>query len=228
MGLTLATPDDGRLLLADLTLDIPRGQRLLIAGADGSGRTSLMRATAGLWKEGQGRILRPPLARIMFLPQQPYMTLGSLRDQLLYTTPPGVYVSDERLLGVLQDVRLESVLERVGGLDAELREWAGILSLGEQQSLAFARLLLAVPEFAFLDEATSALPAERVRSLYELLARTATTYLSVGSEQTLLDYHDRLLRLHGDGTWAVSDTVEPCEAEWNAGTTPLVASLQVG
>ncbi|MGH7227182.1 MAG: ABC transporter ATP-binding protein, partial [Gemmataceae bacterium] len=77
-------------------------------------------------------------------------------------------------------------------------------------------------------EATSALSAERVRNLYGLLARTATTYLSVGSGQPLLDYHDRLLRLHGDGTWTVSDTIPPRKAEWDVVAAPLVASLQVG
>jgi putative ATP-binding cassette transporter len=227
-GLTLATPDDGRLLLSDLSLDIPRGKCVLIAGPDGSGRTSLLRATAGLWNTGQGRITRPPLESVMFLPKQPYLTLGSLRDQLLYTTPPGVPVSDEQLLSVLQDVRLETVLERVGGLDAEQRDWTSILSLGEQQSLAFARLLLAVPEFAFLDEATSALPAERARHLYELLSQTTTTYLSVGSTEELLDYHDQLLQLRGDGKWTVTETVEPPEANWRIVPPPLVASLQVG
>jgi putative ATP-binding cassette transporter len=227
-GLTLATPDDGRLLIADLSLDIPRGSRLLIVGPDGSGRTVLMRATAGLWKRGQGRILRPPLERMMFLPQQPYLTLGSLRDQLLYNTPPGTEVSEERLLSLLQDVQLEPVLERVGGLDVEQRDWASILSLGEQQSLAFARLLLAVPEFAFLDEAVSALPAKRARNLYELLSRTATTYISVGSEKDLLEYHDQVLHLQGGGMWTTTDIVGAPESEWSVVPAPILNSLQVG
>jgi putative ATP-binding cassette transporter len=196
-NLTLTTPDDGRLLLAGLSLDVERGQRLLIVGPDGSGRTSLMRATAGLWKSGQGTIHRPALTQIMFLPQQPYLTLGTLRDQLLYTTPPDVQISDERLLSILQDVQLEYILERVGGLNVEQRDWQSILSLGEQQSLAFARLLLAIPEFAFLDEALSALPSERVQTLYDLLVGTATTYISVGSDRSLIEYHDRELQF----TW---------------------------
>jgi putative ATP-binding cassette transporter len=213
--LTLTTPDDGRLLLESLSLELPRGQRLLIDGPDGSGRTSLMRATAGLWREGQGRIVRPPLEKILFLPQQPYLTLGMLRDQLLYSTPAGKTFSDARLLSVLRDVQLESVLERVGGLDVEQRDWSSILSLGEQQSIAFARLILNEPEFAFLDEALSALPPDRVRTLYELLSQISTTYISVGNGSELLPYHDNLLRLHGDGTWRLSTLVdEPCpEAE---------------
>jgi putative ATP-binding cassette transporter len=226
-GLTLATPDDGRPLITDLALEVPAGKRLLIVGPDGSGRTALMRATAGLWKDGQGRIVRPPLERIMFLPQQPYLTLGSLRDQLLYALPGDITVSEEALLGVLQEVQLDSVLERVGDLDSEQRDWASILTLGEQQSLSFARLLLARPEFAFLDEATSALPARRVQALYYLLARTATTYISVASNADLLDYHDMLLQLRGDGTWSVTDAArEPAEAGWEL--VPATANLQIG
>ncbi|HEY7423907.1 MAG TPA: SbmA/BacA-like family transporter [Gemmataceae bacterium] len=226
-GLTLTTPDDGRLLIEDLTLEVPGGKRLLISGPDGSGRTALMRATAGLWKDGQGRIARPPLERILFLPQQPYLTLGSLRDQLLYALPSDRIVSDDQLLTVLQDVQLDAVLERVGGLDTEQRDWTSILSLGEQQSLAFARLLLARPEFAFLDEAVSALPAPRARDLYELLARTSTTYISVGSSQDLLDYHDMLLQLQGEGVWSRTDvSCEPTGAAWDI--LPATANLQVG
>jgi putative ATP-binding cassette transporter len=226
-GLTLTTPDEGRLLLAELSLEIPRGKRLLISGPDGSGRTALMRATAGLWKAGQGRIVRPPLRKMMFLPQHPYLTLGSLRDQLLYSIPPREHVSEGRLLSVLQAVQLEAMLDRTGGLDAEQRDWTSILSLGEQQSLAFARLLLVVPDFAFLDEAVSALPAARVRNLYELLSRTAMTYVSVGSESDLLEYHDRLLQLQGDGTWTATDTADAAEAEWGIVPAPMLGTLQV-
>jgi putative ATP-binding cassette transporter len=212
--LTLATPDDGRVLVENLSLNVPAGKRLLIVGPDGSGRTSLMRATAGLWKEGQGRIVRPLLEQIMFLSQQPYLTLGSLRDQLLYTAPVGTTISDERLLAVLKAVQLEAIVERVGGLDVEQRDWTQVLSLGEQQCLAIARLLLANPTFAFLDEATSALEAGRVRHLYELLARTSTTYISIGTDQGLLEYHDTVLHLRGDGTWrAMSLLREPDAAE---------------
>ncbi|MHB1423373.1 MAG: ABC transporter ATP-binding protein/permease [Gemmataceae bacterium] len=227
-GLTLTTPDDGRVLIADLTLELPRGKRLLISGPDGSGRTALMRTTAGLWKSGKGRVRRPPLRTMMFLPRQPYLTLGSLRDQLLYSLPQRVHFEKEQLRSVIQDVKLQSVLERVGGLDVEQRDWTSILTLGEQQSLAFARLLLAEPKFAFLDEATSALPAERVSRLYELLARTTMTYVSVGSEAELMEHHDRLLQLHGDGAWTASDTIEVSEAVWPAVPAPILNSLQAG
>lgn len=226
-GLTLSALDDGRLLVADLSLDLPRNKRLLITGPDGTVRTALIRATAGLWKAGQGRIIRPPLRKMMFLPQQPYLTLGSLRDQLLYAIPSQMHVSQGRLLSVLQDVQLESIIDRVGGLDAEKRDWTSILSLGEQQTLAFARLLLVVPEFAFLDEAVSALPATRVRNLYDLLSRTATTYISAASTTDLLEFHDRLLQLQDDGSWT-TDAIEAPEAEWRVVRGPVLDSLQVG
>lgn len=212
--LTLATPDGGRLLVEDLSLHVPRGKRLLIAGPDGSGRTALMRATAGLWKHGQGRIIRPTRARMMFLPQQPYLTLGSLRDQLLYALPEDTIVSDDRLVAVLKEVRLQTVLERVGGLDVEQRDWTQVLTLAEQQCLAFARLLLAKPEFAFLDESLSAVEASRVHHLYDLLSQTSTAYVSVGCDCELLEHHDKLLQLRGDGTWQVMSLVrQPSAAE---------------
>jgi putative ATP-binding cassette transporter len=187
-----------------------------------------MRATAGLWQAGHGRILRPPLQHVMFLPQQPYLTLGSLRDQLLYVMPPDVPVSDDRLLSVLQDVQLEGVLERIGGLDVPRRDWPSLLSLGEQQTLAFARLLLVIPEFVFLDEALGALPAERVRGLYDLLAQTATTYVSVASGTDPRAYHDTLLQLHGDGTWTATELDTASDTEWNRFSGPVAESLQVG
>ncbi len=227
-SLTLAAADDGRLLVAELSLDIPRGKRLLILGPDGPGRTALMRATAGLWKAGQGCIIRPSLQAMMFLPQQPYLALGSLRDQLLYTIPPGVHISEDRLLSVLQEVQLESILERTGGLDTEQRDWTSILSLGEQQTLAFARLLLAGPKIAFLDEAVSALPAERARNLYELLSRSVTTYISTASGPELLEYHDQLLQLNNDGAWTTTEIAEATEPELCVLPAPILGSLQVG
>jgi putative ATP-binding cassette transporter len=201
-GLTLTTPKDGRLLVKDLSVQVGRGERLLVSGPCGSGRTSLIRAAAGLWRAGQGRIVRPPLGEVMFLPQQPYLRSGTLREQVLYATGPE-RASDEEVLAVLRRVKLDGVLERVGGLGAE-QDWPNTLSRGEQQRLAFARLLLAKPRFAFLDEATSALDADEAHHLYEALSRTPTGYVSVATDPDLLRYHDRLLELTADGGWEVS------------------------
>ena len=151
--LTLRTPKGGRLLIDKLSVEIPRGKRLLIEGPNGAGKSALFRATAGIWMEGEGRIFRPHREQMMVLPQQPYTVPGSLRDQLLYGLPVDVH-SDEQLLAALRAVNFEPILERVGGLDVE-QDWAKTLSTGEQQLLAFARLILANPPFALLDEALS-------------------------------------------------------------------------
>jgi putative ATP-binding cassette transporter len=202
--LTLVTPDEGRLLIEELSLDVVPGARLLIMGPDGSGRTTLLRATAGLWTAGQGRITRPPLEDLMVLPQQPYLTAGSLREQLLYGVGRAD-VSDDEIAAALRRVRFLPVLERVGGLDAS-RDWPRLLSQSEQQVVAFARLLLANPRFAFLDEATSGVDLERSRHLYQVLCQTDITYVSVSADPGLVEYHDQLLKLHGNGAW----TAVPC------------------
>jgi putative ATP-binding cassette transporter len=205
--LTLLTPDEGRLLVEDLSLEMAPGGRLLVMGSDGSGRTSLLRAMVGLWKSGQGRITRPDLDDVMVLPQQPYLTAASLRQQFLYGVGRDG-VSDVEILAAVRKVKFESVVERVGGLDVE-RDWPHLLSQSEQQQLAFARLLLANPRFAFLDEATSGLEPERSRHLFHVLSQTPISYVSVSADPGLLTYHDQLLKLHGNGAW----TVVPCGQE---------------
>lgn len=197
--LTLRTPREGRLLLDGLSLEVPEGSSLLITGPRGVGCSSLLRAAAGLWKHGSGRVCRPAQG-MLFLPQQSYLVAGSLRDQLLYAAE--TEVADEQLMEVLQEVGLEPVWKRVGGLDAECT-WDNVLSRGEQQMLTFARLLLARPRFAFLDDATSALDPAWGQHLYELLARQPITYISVGSDPGLRDYHDRILELRGNGAWVL-------------------------
>jgi putative ATP-binding cassette transporter len=203
-GLTLVTPRDGRLLVKELSVEVPRGRRLLILGPSGTGRTCLLRTAAGLWTSGQGRVIRPPLDEVMFLPQKPYLRIGRLREQLLYGTGKRK-LSEERIREVLQQVGFKEALERVGGLDAEA-DWPNTLSLGEQQQVALARLLLAGRRFAFLDEATTALDPEAARRVYALLAETAITYVSVANDPGLREYHDQVLELGTDGVWSSGPT----------------------
>ena len=144
---------------------------------------------------------------MLFLPQRPCPVLGSLRDQLLYgLTQDGV--TDDRLLAALRTVEFEPILERVGGLNAE-RDWPNTLSTGEQQLLAFARLLLANPAFAFVDQAVSALGARRAQQLYQILSRTSITYLSIGDHVHLEEYHDTRLDLQEGGAWKVKQVETP-------------------
>ena len=198
---TLQTPRRERTLIRELSIAVQPGEGLLIVGASGSGKSSLLRAIGGLWYSGSGRIFRPQEQDLLFLPQQPYMFSGTLRSQLLYPDV-GRHVPDAQLLELLALVNLPELAHRFGSLDAEM-DWEKVLSIGEQQRLAFARVLLIQPRFAILDEATSALDTANEGNLYRQLARTSTTLISVGHRSTILQYHKQVLELTGDGQWRV-------------------------
>jgi len=210
-GVTLWTPGERRVLVRDLTLDVPEGKRLVVTGPSGSGKTALLLAAAGLWGAGQGRVVRPGPRDMRFVPQQPYTPSGCLRDVLLYGTGREG-VTDERLLKVLHEVDAEGAIEC--DLDAE-RDWSEVLSWGEQRALAFARLLLTNPRFAFLDDTAEALEEARVERLYKALARSSITYISVGGGSALLPHHDLHLELQGDGGWRVE-----AATQWHDGDPP--------
>ncbi|KAH9612579.1 hypothetical protein KSS87_001776 [Heliosperma pusillum] len=258
-NLTLVTPENATII-ADLTLSINEKDHLLITGPSGSGKTSLLRAMAGLWTCGTGKIsyygnssndVEPTAAHentvesnpcrdksykgIFFLPQRPYMVLGTLRQQLLYPTwaeiplsdgaeqtgcPPFLLrqegsgsvfekqgkPTDEDLAKVLEDVRLGYLLSRFS-LDSAC-EWSSVLSLGEQQRLAFARLLLAKPYLILLDESTSALDEDNETHLYGLIEAAGVTYVSIGHRRSLFNYHNKLLHI-------MKATPESNEQNWN-------------
>jgi putative ATP-binding cassette transporter len=197
--LTLKTPNYQRTLVRDISLEIPSGNGLLIMGPSGSGKSSILRAIAGFWNSGTGAIYRPELNEILFLPQKPYMVLGSLRQQLLYPQT-NLDISDIEIQEVLEKVNLAKLAERFGGLDV-VENWSQVLSVGEQQRVAFARLFLTKPNYVILDEATSALDVPTEEILYQQLQETSITFISVGHRPTLKNYHQQLLEITANESW---------------------------
>jgi putative ATP-binding cassette transporter len=189
---------DGQPLLSDLDLDLAGGDSLLVRGASGSGKTTLLRSLAGLWPYVNGSIERPMDGQAMFCGQQPYLPLGTLRTALAYPSA-GETLSDDVAVETLRAVQLGHLADR---LDVET-DWSRTLSPGEQQRLAFGRILIARPSLAFLDETTSALDEGMEHAIYELVRERMPecTIVSVGHRSTLENLHTNELTLLGEGQW---------------------------
>jgi len=200
----LYPPGSKKAIISDLNISINETDKLLVVGPSGCGKTSLLRMISGLWKPANGTIKRPKTGDLLFIPQKPYMLLGSLREQLCYPTEENKF-SDDQLKSVLSEVKLQSLLKRYPDLDIK-QDWPRILSLGEQQRLAFGRLLLNAPRFAVLDEATSALDVKTEEHLYKLLKKRDLAVISVGHRPTLIEFHSTVLELIGDGSWQLLPT----------------------
>ena len=198
----LALPG-GRSLMEGVSFEIRPGDTALISGPSGAGKSTLFRAIAGIWPFGRGDVRLPRDGRVLFLPQKPYLPIGTLREVVSYPTPLAG-VSDAALRQALEAVGLP---ELVGHLD-ESAHWALALSPGEQQRIAFARALVQNPEWLFLDEATSALDEETEARLYALLRERLprTTVVSVGHRSTLRAFHARRLVVTPNGTGAATVT----------------------
>lgn len=203
---SLQTPGGEQSLVQDLSISVGPGEHLVIVGQTGVGKSSVLRAMAGLWTRGAGAITMPPADACLFLPQRPYMILSDLRAQLLYPNGPEG-LSDDDLQAVLEAVCLPDLAETSGGFDA-VKDWGRVLSHGEQQRVAFARILVSRPAFVFLDEATSAIDLPTEARLYARLLETGASFVSIGHRASLLDYHTHALRLLPGGGWKIGPASE--------------------
>ncbi|MET0528894.1 MAG: ABC transporter ATP-binding protein/permease, partial [Microvirga sp.] len=183
---------DGSILIEDATAEIKPGERVLIMGESGAGKSTLFRAISTLWPWGSGRIRIPPQEQMMFLPQRPYLPLGTLRAALSYPAAPNTF----------EDADIRSALERCGlgefvDMLDKYERWDKTMSLGQQQRVAFARVILHKPRWVFMDEATSALDEENQNSMLSLFddELKGASVMSIGHRPGLEEFHTRTLHI---------------------------------
>lgn len=198
---SLALPN-GQVLLNAASLTINPGDKLLLSGTSGAGKSTLFRAIAGIWPFGRGRVRRPEGKRTLFLPQKPYLPIGSLRDTVSYPGKPGEF-SDDAIVAALRSCKLEGLTTRLD----EQQHWGQQLSPGEQQRLAFARALLHKPDWLFMDEATSALDEATEQEMYRLLNEhlPTSTFVSIAHRPSAAAFHTRRMVISpgADGAMAL-------------------------
>jgi len=192
----------GESLLKNITLTVQQGESLLIAGPSGCGKSTLMRSLAGIWPFGQGRIAMPKEERILFLPQKTYLPLGTLRESLLYPYSAD-FATDDAIRHIMELCKLSQLVDKLD----QREDWSHVLSLGEQQKIAFARAILQKPDWLFLDEATSAIDEGAEDELYKLIGTylPQTSMISIGHRSTLAAYHQRKLTIDTIGNWSLAE-----------------------
>ncbi|KAF5295349.1 hypothetical protein FQR65_LT01539 [Abscondita terminalis] len=200
----IVTPN-GDVLIKELSVEIHSGMNVLVCGPNGAGKSSLFRILGELWPLFGGEMVKPPRGKLFYIPQKPYMTLGCLRDQITYPHSGAEAMrrgsSDVKLEQHLRRVQLEYLLEREGGLDA-VADWLDVLSGGEKQRIAMARLFYHAPQFAILDECTSAVSVDVEGSMYRYCRDVGITLLTVSHRKSLWQHHEYVLHLDGRGNYS--------------------------
>lgn len=199
----LVTPN-GDMLVEELTFEVRSGMNVLVCGPNGCGKSSLFRVLGELWPLFGGTLTKPPRGKLFYIPQRPYMTLGTLRDQVIY---PHTHEemrrrgkTDADLERHLERVQLSYLLTREGGWDA-IADWIDVLSGGEKQRIAMARLFYHAPQFAILDECTSAVSVDVEGSMYQYCRETGITLFTVSHRKSLWKHHEYYLHMDGRGSF---------------------------
>ncbi|XP_026556135.1 ATP-binding cassette sub-family D member 3 isoform X2 [Pseudonaja textilis] len=206
----LATPN-GDMLIKDLNFEVQSGANVLICGPNGCGKSSLFRVLGELWPLFGGCLTKPERGKLFYVPQRPYMTLGTLRDQVIY--PDTIEdqkrkgISDQVLKEYLDNVQLGQILEREGGWDS-VQDWMDVLSGGEKQRMAMARLFYHKPQFAILDECTSAVSVDVEGYIYSHCRKVGITLFTVSHRKSLWKHHDFYLHMDGRGNYEFKKITE--------------------
>ncbi len=210
-GLTLCSPRSGRRLIRDLTLQVLKGDNLLICGPDDEARMALFRATAGLWDVSEGEIARPGLERILFVTERPYLPLGTFRE--LFMQPwaedghPGEHdpeqyqFSDLKIRKALRMLGIEAIPNRFGGMDTQ-QTWESALTLTDQQLLVIARVLIAEPGFVFFDKPSSTLTPEQIARVLSLFRDRSISYVTFEKEGSHPEWYNKILQIEKTGYWS--------------------------
>nr|CAD2152058.1 unnamed protein product [Meloidogyne enterolobii] len=197
----LVTPN-GDILIKCLDFEVPSGTNVLVCGPNGCGKSSLFRILGELWPLWGGKLIKPEKGKLFYVPQRPYMTIGTLRDQVIYPDRPAdarrKSFTDSDLEELLENVQLKYILEREGGWESQ-QDWMDVLSGGEKQRIAMSRLFYHRPQFAILDECTSAVSADVEDNIYRRCHELGITLFTVSHRKSLWKHHDYSLHMNGRG-----------------------------
>ena len=211
---SIITPN-GDILVNEIEFELQKGENLMIVGPNGCGKSSLFRMLGGLWPLWNGTLHAPSDNDVFYIPQKPYLCVGTLRDQVIYPHSHAQMIdrgfTDEDLLDLLDQVKLQYLLDKQGGWDS-ITDWFDVLSGGEKQRIAMARVFYHKPRFAILDECTSAVSVDVEGYMYTHCKEIGITLITISHRPSLWKYHERKLEMDGRGSFKFGDMVLPTDA----------------